>query len=68
MRAHAELKNIFERVVTCPLKLPVAKSFAELMQYGKELFSSEPYAISKYCQPWVATGTAEAGRRARSTT
>ena len=52
--AHAELKAIFERVVTCPLKLPAAKSFAELMQYGKDLFSREPYAISKYCQPWVA--------------
>jgi sugar transferase (PEP-CTERM/EpsH1 system associated) len=52
--AHAELKQIFERVVTCPLKLPAAKSFAELVQYGKELFSREPYAISKYCQPWVA--------------
>ena len=51
--AHAELKRIFERVVTCPLKLPKAKSFSELMQYGKELFSREPYAISKYCQPWV---------------
>jgi len=50
---HAELKGIFERVATCPLKLPAAKSFAELMQYGKELFSREPYAISKYCQPWV---------------
>jgi sugar transferase (PEP-CTERM/EpsH1 system associated) len=52
--AHAELKAIFERVVTCPLKLPAAKSFAELVQYGKDLFSREPYAISKYCQPWVA--------------
>ena len=51
--AHAELKEIFERVVCCPLKLPAAKSFAELIQYGKELFSREPYAISKYCQPWV---------------
>jgi sugar transferase (PEP-CTERM/EpsH1 system associated) len=51
--AHAELKAVFERVVTCPLNLPKAKSFAELMQYGQELFSREPYAISKYCQPWV---------------
>jgi glycosyltransferase involved in cell wall biosynthesis len=51
--AHAELKAIFERVVTCSLKLPVAKSFAELLQYGKQLFSPEPYAIRKYCQPWV---------------
>jgi glycosyltransferase involved in cell wall biosynthesis len=24
------------------------------MRYGKDLFSREPYAISKYCQPWVA--------------
>ncbi len=53
--AHAELKELFEHVVCCPLKLPAAKSFAELVQYGKELFSREPYAISKYCQPWVAS-------------
>jgi sugar transferase (PEP-CTERM/EpsH1 system associated) len=51
--AHAELEKYFERVVRCPLKLPAAKSFAELMQYGKKLFSRQPYAISKYCQPWV---------------
>jgi glycosyltransferase involved in cell wall biosynthesis len=53
--AHAELEGIFERVVRCPLKLPAAKSFAELVQYGKELFSGNPYAIKKYCQPWVAS-------------
>jgi glycosyltransferase involved in cell wall biosynthesis len=52
--AHAELKTIFERVVCCPLKLPRAKSFAELLQYASGIFSSEPYGIRKYCRPWVA--------------
>jgi glycosyltransferase involved in cell wall biosynthesis len=52
--AHAELEKFCERVVRCPLKLPEAKSFAELMQYAPELFTLEPYGITKYCQPWVA--------------
>ena len=52
--AHAELEKFCERVVRCPLTLPEAKSFAELMQYGKQLFSLEPYGLTKYCQPWVA--------------
>jgi sugar transferase (PEP-CTERM/EpsH1 system associated) len=52
--AHAELKDIFERVVSCPLKLPAAKSFSELLEYGTALFSRQPYAIRKYCQPQVA--------------
>lgn len=50
---HKELKEIFERVVCCPLQLPAAKSFAELRQYASGIFSLEPYAIRKYCQPQV---------------
>ena len=50
---HAELKNVFERVVTIPLKIPAAKSFAEMREYGARLFSTEPYGITKYCRPEV---------------
>ena len=52
--AHAELNRVFERVVSCPIKLPAAKSLSELLRYGTALFSPEPYAIRKYCQPQVA--------------
>ena len=52
--AHKELEEIFERVVGCPLRLPPAKSFAELVHYASGIFSREPYAIRKYCQPQVA--------------
>ena len=51
--AHKELEQIFERVVRCPLRLPAAKSFAELRQYASGIFSRAPYAIRKYCQPQV---------------
>jgi sugar transferase (PEP-CTERM/EpsH1 system associated) len=51
--AHRELDQIFERVVCCPIQLPKAKSPAELLQYGLGIFSSEPYAIRKYCRPQV---------------
>src|SRR6202161_1551368 len=50
---HADLKNVFERVVTVPLKIPAAKSFAEMREYGARLFSTEPYGITKYCRPEV---------------
>lgn len=51
--AHRELEQIFDRLVCSPLKLPAAKSPAELLQYGSGIFSSEPYAIRKYCRPRV---------------
>jgi glycosyltransferase involved in cell wall biosynthesis len=44
---------VFERVVTIPLKIPAAKSFAEMREYGVRLFSTEPYGITKYCRPEV---------------
>jgi len=50
---HKELEEIFERVVRCPLRLPAAKSFAELRRYASGIFSREPYAIRKYCQPHI---------------
>ena len=50
---HSDLKHTFDRVVTVPLRIPAAKSFAELCDYGRRLFSSEPYGITKYCRPEV---------------
>ena len=35
--AHPDLKNMFERVVCVPLKLPAPKSLAEMRDYGIRL-------------------------------
>ncbi len=50
---HSDLKNIFDRVVCLPLKLPEAKSAAEMFSYGIRLFSPQPYGIAKFCLPEV---------------
>jgi glycosyltransferase involved in cell wall biosynthesis len=50
---HPGLKDIFEQVVSVPLKLPAPKSPAEMLDYGARLLSSEPYGITKYCRPEV---------------
>src|SRR5437867_11089767 len=51
--AHKELEKIFDRVVCSPLALPKAKSAAELLKYAGSIFSSQPYAIRKYCRAQV---------------
>ena len=50
---HAELERIFSQVVLVPLRLPAAKSAAEMLEYAGRLFSSDPYGITKYCRPEV---------------
>lgn len=50
---HPDLKNIFDRVVCVPLRLPAPKSPAELLDYGIRLLSPQPYNITKYCRPEV---------------
>ena len=50
---HADLKRIFDHVVCVPLKLPAAKSTAEMFNYGIRLFSLQPYGIAKFCLPEV---------------
>ncbi|MGA7695983.1 MAG: glycosyltransferase family 4 protein [Candidatus Sulfotelmatobacter sp.] len=50
---HPDLKDMFDRVVCIPLKLPAPKSLAEIRDYGIHLLSSEPYSITKYCRPEV---------------
>ena len=50
---HAELSQIFQRVIQIPLALPPAKSAGELLDYAVHLFSREPYNLTKYCRPVV---------------
>ena len=50
---HPDLKNMVERVVCVPLKLPPPKSLAEMRDYCIGLFSAQPYNITKYCVPEV---------------
>jgi len=50
---HAELSQIFQRVIQIPLGLPRAKSAGELLDYAVNLFSREPYNLTKYCRPVV---------------
>ena len=51
--AHAELSQVFQRVIPIPLDLPQAKSAGELLDYTIHLFSPEPYTLTKYCRPLV---------------
>jgi polysaccharide biosynthesis protein PslH len=51
---HSNLKNIFDRVVCVPLKLPPPKSLAELRDYSLRLLSPLPYGITKFCRNIVA--------------
>jgi sugar transferase (PEP-CTERM/EpsH1 system associated) len=53
---HTELKQMFDRVVTMPLRISAPKSFAEMYDYAIHLFSSEPYGIMKYSRPEVRRG------------
>jgi polysaccharide biosynthesis protein PslH len=47
------LKDLFERVECLPLKMPAPRSLAETWRYGRNLFSSAPYTMSKFCRPEV---------------
>jgi sugar transferase (PEP-CTERM/EpsH1 system associated) len=51
--AHPGLENMFERVVSVPLSLPVSKSRADMLDYVMRLLSLQPYLITKYCRSEV---------------
>jgi sugar transferase (PEP-CTERM/EpsH1 system associated) len=48
--AHAELGEIFHRLIRIPMELPPARGTAEFLDYAAHLFSREPYNLSKYCR------------------
>ncbi len=50
---HSSLEAVFDRVVSLPLQLPKPKSLAEIRDYGVQLFSSQPYSLTKFCRPEV---------------
>jgi sugar transferase (PEP-CTERM/EpsH1 system associated) len=52
--AHAQLRDIFSRVVCLPLRLPTPRTFAEGIAYARHLFSFRPYTLAKFCQRRVA--------------
>jgi sugar transferase (PEP-CTERM/EpsH1 system associated) len=51
--AQAELRGVVKRLIAVPLDLPEAKGAGELVNYGANLFSREPYNLAKYCKPEV---------------
>ena len=52
--AHAELKDIFSRVIFVPLNVPEQGSSQEYIDYARNLFSRRPYSERKFCQPHIA--------------
>ena len=51
---HAELEQIFSRVVLIPMRLAKRASFSDCVNYARNLFSGRPHAMTKYCRPEVA--------------
>jgi glycosyltransferase involved in cell wall biosynthesis len=53
-RAHLPLEKIFRRVICIPLPIPEPRSLHDYIGYARNVFSSRPYSMAKYCQPQVA--------------
>jgi len=51
---HAALAQYFHRVIALPFPIPDAGSTGDYFNYAKNLFTTRPYSMSKYCKPWVA--------------
>jgi sugar transferase (PEP-CTERM/EpsH1 system associated) len=52
---HPSLASLFDRAVCIPLDLPHPKSLRELVDYGANLLTRQPYNIAKYCRSRVRT-------------
>ncbi|HWR17300.1 MAG TPA: glycosyltransferase [Terriglobales bacterium] len=62
---HAELDNVFHRVVRYTFKQPPAKGFQDAIAYGRNLLSLRPYSLTKYCRPGIRERLAEVMRKER---
>lgn len=51
---HHELERVFSRVVCLPLQIPGPGSFADYLNYFRNLFGPYPYAMAKYYRPGLA--------------
>ena len=58
---HAELEQIFSRVVHIPMKLAHRASFGDCVNYARNFFSGRPHAMTKYCRPEIAKKFEEQG-------
>jgi polysaccharide biosynthesis protein PslH len=52
--AHEPLKGIFRDLVCLPVKIPKARGLRETLDYARNLTSSWPYSMRKFCQPVIA--------------
>jgi sugar transferase (PEP-CTERM/EpsH1 system associated) len=50
---HRSLGKIFRRVITIPLDVPPTRSIGGVFDYAWNLFSTEPYNLTRYCRPIV---------------
>jgi polysaccharide biosynthesis protein PslH len=51
---HHELEQHFAKVICIPLPLPAKRGVVEALDYVRNLFSFQPYTVTKYCRPAVA--------------
>lgn len=51
---HSQLESVLARVVPCPLRLPAPKSLENCWHYARTFFSSQPYALARFCRPEAA--------------
>jgi sugar transferase (PEP-CTERM/EpsH1 system associated) len=51
---HAELKQMVARLICMPMRLPASHTLSEALLYARNMLTSQPYAIAKYCRPEVA--------------
>jgi len=56
---HPGLARDFRRVYCIPLDLPGKNSAGDVLNYTRNLFSLQPYSMTKYCQPHVARQVGE---------
>jgi polysaccharide biosynthesis protein PslH len=50
---HSGLKPMFHRVVNLPLPIATNRGLGELASFARNIFSSSPHTVSKYCRPEV---------------
>jgi sugar transferase (PEP-CTERM/EpsH1 system associated) len=50
---HSGLNGMFDQVINLPLPIATNRGFGELASFARNLLSSSPHTVSKYCRPEV---------------
>lgn len=50
---HGQLEKEFSRVVSIPLDIPERGSARDLLMFARQVFTSRPYSVAKYCRAEV---------------